>query len=220
MKGIKSNRRSIEPKKFRGIVKTDKGLLKRTRKHIKVEDLNRRLEDQSTLQALIPSVASSQIRGLSATRNELIKQQKEASIALQQVTAEYNDLELQYKNREKNAKIEIENKRKLEDLKIRHKELDEHFKGQRKRNQELCDYEKDIKMWEEKIKEDEFNEQLDKEKEDMGIRNRSLQRQSQLTNERIEHRNKRTAVLQDLTKTEADASEAKLQMEGQQEKYR
>jgi hypothetical protein len=43
-------------------------------------------------------------------------------------------------------------------LKIRHKELDEHFKGQRQRNLDLADYEKDLKNWEEKIKTDEFNE--------------------------------------------------------------
>jgi Leucine-rich repeat (LRR) protein len=169
---------------------------------------------------LIPSVASSQIRGLSATRNELIKQQKEASIALQQVTAEYNDLERQDKNREKNAKIEIENKHKFEDLKIRHKELDEHFKGQRKRNQELDDYERDVKAWEEKIKTDEFNEQFAKEKEVMQMHIRSLQRQSHLTNERINHRNKRTAMLRDLTKDQEVASMVKIQMEEEQETYR
>jgi hypothetical protein len=158
---------------------------------------------------LIPSVASSQIKGLSATRNELIKQQKEASIALQQVTAEYNDLERQYKNREKKAKIEIENKRKLEDLKIRHKELDEHFKGQKKRNEDLGDYEKDIKRCEEQIKTDEFDEQINKDKEDMQIRIRSLQRQSNLARERIDRRSIRTAILQDLIKNEGSIGSKK-----------
>jgi hypothetical protein len=220
MKRLKSNRRSIEPKKFRSIVKADKKIINRTRKYIKVEDSNRKWEDQNALKDLIPNIASSQIKGLSATRNELIKQQKEASIALQQVTAEYNDLERQYKNREKNAKIEIENKRKLEDLKIRYKELDEHFKGQRQRNIDLGDYEKTVKQWEEQIKTDEFNEQISKEKEDMQIRIRSLQRQSNLAKERIDRRSIRTALLQDLTKHETEASEAKKQMEEQQETYK
>jgi hypothetical protein len=113
MKRKISNRKSITPKKLRIISKSDKVLAKRVRRDMKVEDLNRKWEDQNTLQNLIPNVVSSQIKGLSATRNELITQQTEASIALQQVTAEYNDLERQYKKREKNAKVEIENKRKL-----------------------------------------------------------------------------------------------------------
>jgi hypothetical protein len=49
--------------------------------------------------------------------------------------------------KEKNAKKEIENKRNLEDLQIRYKELDKHFKDQRTRNEQLDDYEKDVKNW-------------------------------------------------------------------------
>jgi hypothetical protein len=169
---------------------------------------------------MIPSVASSQIRGLSANRIELINQQKEASFALQQINAEYNDLEKKYKKREKDAKIEIENRRKLDDLKIRHKELEKHFKNQDERNRELGDYEKDVQVWEEKIKNDEFKEQLAKEKDDMQMCIRSLQRQSHLTKERINHRNKRTAMLQDLTKDEEPASRSKINMEEQQETYK
>jgi hypothetical protein len=60
-----SNRRFIEPQGLRSIVKADKSLAKRTRKLMKEEDLNRRLEDQNTFQSLIPSVASSQIKSLS-----------------------------------------------------------------------------------------------------------------------------------------------------------
>jgi hypothetical protein len=73
-----------------------------------------------------------------------------------------------------------------------------------------------VNQWEEQIKADEFNEQLAKEKDDMQTCIRSLQRQSHLTNERINHGNKRAAMLRDLIKDEEVASIAKTQMEGEQ----
>jgi hypothetical protein len=49
---------------------------------------------------------------------------------------------------------------------------------------------------------------------------KSFQRQSNLSNERINHRNKRTAMLQNLMRNEEAASIAKIQVEEEQENYK
>jgi hypothetical protein len=137
-------RKPINPKRIHKIVKNDKIITKRTRKHVEVEDQNKSWEEKNMFETMIPNVAISRMNAISSSRNEILKQQKEASAAIQQINAEYNDLDIKYKKREKDAKIEIENKRKLEELKRKHDELSEHFKGQRKRNEELGDYQKTV----------------------------------------------------------------------------
>jgi hypothetical protein len=54
----------------------------------------------------------------------------------------------------------------------------------------------------------------------MQIGIRSLQRQSHLINERINHRNQRTAMLQNLTKDEEVALIVKINMLEEQENYK
>jgi hypothetical protein len=46
MKRIKPHRKPSEPKRISSIAKVNKGLVKRTRKHIQIEDANRKWEDE------------------------------------------------------------------------------------------------------------------------------------------------------------------------------
>jgi hypothetical protein len=52
------------------------------RGYIKVEDRNRKWEDENMSKHLISSVAESRRNALSATRNGILRQQKEASQAI------------------------------------------------------------------------------------------------------------------------------------------
>jgi hypothetical protein len=84
MKRKISSRRSIEPKRLRSIAKVNKDLKYKTRKHIQIEDQNKRFEDKNIQRTLLTSNAVSRFNAIDTDKKDLMKQQKEASEIIRQ----------------------------------------------------------------------------------------------------------------------------------------
>jgi hypothetical protein len=159
-------------------IKFKQGLVKRARDYIESQDKNRVWEDDLRSRNRISSTEVSRLTTISTNRNEILNKQREASQAIAQLNMEYQVLSRDFEKRDRQIKEDRNDREKLDIIKEKRKEQENHIKGYTIRRKELDKIEQQVKDSDEYYNNLQFNEQLAKEKEDHILHLRSLNRQS------------------------------------------
>jgi hypothetical protein len=138
MKRNKYHRKPVFHKiKHSSNTKLKKEVAKRTREYMELRDPNREREDDNMSRNMISSVAVSRLNAVAANRTDILAKQKEASVALQHLNTEYNDLQKEWNKRDRQIKEDDKIKAKLEDIKEKRREQERIIKGYTIRKKEL-----------------------------------------------------------------------------------
>ena len=220
IESIKPNRKSTIPKIVRNSnPKINKALKQRVNYYKQIEDKDKQWGDANMSRHLINSVATSRINTLADTKNEILVSQKEATQAINQLNAEYNELSREFTKRNKLAKEDAKVKEKIKDLKEQEWEQERKLQGYMKRRKELGHLEEYVKSIDEGFEDQTLAEQIAKEKEAHLSHIRAQQRQMQLSQERAEQHAQKAKKLQDLIDLQEQESIQKMQLIRTKEDY-